>query len=332
MRRRFLAALLPLLLQAPAGAAPVCVDPERPELNHPVREGPTGGGIGGTGHQSGKGGIGGTGLAPGEGGIGGTGAPLADATAVGIVGVISGFASVCVNGVEVHFDNAVPVSDNGEPSAAGKLAVGQVVSIEAGPSPRGLEAKNIAILHALEGPVTDIHPGGKMIHVMGQPVALGPNTRLAGSPLAPGQHVKVSALSGANGKLFATRIQTAKLEQASLLGTVMHSGNGASVNGVHVGAPLSADAAIVKGKWTGSTLLPSSIKPDPSARLKENVGRLLIEGLVQDRSNAENLTVAGMRVNTAQLPRDVVRSVQTNQRIFIDASVDRSGRLVARLI
>src|SRR2546422_4023925 len=56
---------------------------------------------------AGRPGIGGTGIGKdGSGGIGGT----------GIVGVITGFASICVNGVEVHYDASPPVSADGRPA------------------------------------------------------------------------------------------------------------------------------------------------------------------------------------------------------------------------
>ncbi|UUZ77687.1 DUF5666 domain-containing protein [Polaromonas sp. P1(28)-13] len=76
--------------------------------------------------------LGGTGIS--EGGIGGT----------GIVGVITGFASICVNGVEVHFDAGTPVSDNGQPGSARQLAVGQVVAVRAAGAGAEVSARNIA--------------------------------------------------------------------------------------------------------------------------------------------------------------------------------------------
>jgi hypothetical protein len=162
--KSYLLSLLLAVIPLTTWAAPVCVDPEQPGKSHAAR-----------------------------GGIGGTGMPVADGT-VGIVGVVSGFASVCVNGVEVHFDRATPVNENGDPSSADKLAVGQVVSIEAGNSPKGLQARNIAILNLLEGPITGMDHGGKTIHVMGQAIEVGPNTRIGGKGLAVGQMVKVSGL------------------------------------------------------------------------------------------------------------------------------------------
>ena len=82
------------------------------------------GGIGGTGAPAlldnlppesmvGRPGIGGTGAA--EGGIGGT----------GLIGVITGFASICVNGVEVFYDASTPVSADGLSMSLSTLAVGE---------------------------------------------------------------------------------------------------------------------------------------------------------------------------------------------------------------
>src|SRR5213075_3081748 len=89
---------LPIVLQA----APACVSQNDAGTSEvPVIQAP--GGTGGTGVA--PGGVGGTGIGSesDNGGIGGT----------GIVGTITGFASICVNGLEVHFSNDVPVSENG---------------------------------------------------------------------------------------------------------------------------------------------------------------------------------------------------------------------------
>src|SRR6185369_3233583 len=84
-------------------------------------------GLGGTGVASG--GIGGTGIR--TGGIGGTGISNGGIGGTGIVGVITGFASICVNGVEVHYGADTPVLADGRQAQAGDLAVGQVVAVSA---------------------------------------------------------------------------------------------------------------------------------------------------------------------------------------------------------
>ena len=75
-----------------------------------------------------SGGIGGTGITA-EGGIGGTGAPAA--TELGIIGVIDGFGSICVNGVEVDYDASTPVSSNNAAVGTSALPGGVAVEVEA---------------------------------------------------------------------------------------------------------------------------------------------------------------------------------------------------------
>ena len=113
---RCLAAALALMGALHAQGANVCGHSDSPV--NPQAAAP---GIGGTGDVALKPGIGGTGID--NGGIGGT----------GIVGVITGFASICVNGVEVHYDESMPVNDNGQTVKTGVLALGQVVVVKAKP-------------------------------------------------------------------------------------------------------------------------------------------------------------------------------------------------------
>src|SRR6185369_276269 len=114
----------------------------------------SGGGLGGTG-ISGTG-IGGTGIS--EGGIGGT----------GIVGVITGFASICVNGVEVHYDADTPVIADGRQGQAGELAVGQVVAVSANGKGAEVAARRIAMIHVLIGPVGMVDADAGRLEVLGQ--------------------------------------------------------------------------------------------------------------------------------------------------------------------
>lgn len=75
------------------------------------------GGIGGTGIAPNRG-IGGTGIKPESGGIGGTGIQANGIGGTGIVGVITGFGSICVNNLEVNYFSNTPVDLDGKKSAA----------------------------------------------------------------------------------------------------------------------------------------------------------------------------------------------------------------------
>ena len=158
------------------------------------------------------GGIGGTGIDPG--GIGGTG-QRADAE-VGVLGVITGFASVCVNGIEVHFDANTPVALNGDPASAKALGVGQLVSVLAVGTGTQARAQWIDVVDATVGPVTAVESAGTLLQVNKQRVridsstVLGPGlgrTELAAAQV--GDTLRVSGLRSADGTIVATRVETA---------------------------------------------------------------------------------------------------------------------------
>lgn len=170
------------------------------------------GGIGGTGATS-DGGIGGTGLRS-DGGIGGTG-QRAEGD-IGLIGVITGFGSICVNGVEVHFDATTPVSRNGDPASANALAIGQVVSVRAFGDEVNARARSIHVAEAAVGPVTAADAAGGVVHVFGQPVRANPSTvfgpgvtRELFSAARIGETFSVSGLRAADGSIAATRIERA---------------------------------------------------------------------------------------------------------------------------
>ncbi|MCB1954313.1 MAG: hypothetical protein KDG55_01480 [Rhodocyclaceae bacterium] len=244
-------------------------------------------GLGGTGSPLAVGGIGGTGSPAGEGGIGGT----------GIVGTITGFASICVNGVEVHFDADTPVDMNAQPATIANLAVGQVVAIRAQSGGRGLEARGISIVNAYEGPVTAIR-GPDTIEVMGQTVQLAGDRRPAA--LAAGDRVRVSGLRAPGGELIASRVALApELTDASVAGPIASPG---TIGGVRVAGLGPETAAVVRGQWTGRSLQASEVRPDPVRATIDRGTRAIVEGIVLDRQ------ASGVRLESisVSVPRGAV--------------------------
>src|SRR5688572_16820717 len=158
------------------------------------------------------GGIGGTGAVA-RGGVGGTGMPEIPSM-VGVIGVVGEFASVCVNGLEIHYEEVTPVTINGRPGSAGELALGQVLAIEARSAAGRLTARNIAILRVLEGPVTGVDAGARTVLVMGQAVRVTDETvgTVAGQRLAEipaGATAHVSGYRNARGEVVASRFDVA---------------------------------------------------------------------------------------------------------------------------
>ena len=316
-------------------AAPACVSRDEigmagaSSLQFPGGTGGTGvrsGGVGGTGIQSDNGGMGGSGapIQQRPGGTGGTGAPIwspGGTGGTGIVGTITGFASICVNGVEVHYGKDVPVSENGVAASSANLAIGQVVAVESFAGKRGLEAGRISILNVYEGPLTQLPNPSSPLRVMGQPVHLAKGARVA-EGLRPGEPVKVSGLRNARGEVVASRIERAPdLKESSAIGVVDRTG---SLQGLKLGSRVTAaQEVLVRGQWTGRQLEVAQSRPDPSMPFTARVHQVVIEGLVQGRQE-RRLVVGGVNVT---LGHDTVIVGEQGSALAIDQRVRVSGVL-----
>ncbi len=346
---RWLIACLSCLLASSALAAPLCV-----EGSPPVP--PAGGPVLAVG--SGDGGIGGTGHAPGgarpEEGIGGTGRdgssvdriglPLASGEGIGVVGVITGFASICVNGLEVHIDAATPVSENGRAAQTGSLAVGQFVSIDAVLTSGGLRARDVAIVHLIEGPVSARPDGG--FAVMGEPIELLPNARLpdGGKLPAAGSMVKVSGMRTPEGRIRATRIAPApELADASVIGDVtLRAGDSVRIEGLQLSGDRSVlpesvprGQVMAKGRWNGESLVTSAVAPDPTLRFARHTSKLVLEALVSGTLHEGDMMACGLSVKGSRdtLLKGVSGTSRLEaRRVRISGRLDAQGAFDAEYI
>lgn len=129
LARPFAALLLLVAACADRAAPPARPIPSPAAGTAICRIGPDGGPPAGTAQE----------VASDDRGIGGTGIQLASAEdddrgigGTGIVGVVTGFASICVNGLHVGYDPALPVAFGEVMAPPAALRVGQVVAISAG--------------------------------------------------------------------------------------------------------------------------------------------------------------------------------------------------------
>lgn len=253
------------------------------------------GGIGGTGMLA-QGGIGGTGMLA-KGGIGGT----------GIVGTITGFASVCINGLEVDYDDSTRVNSNGEAADIHKLAVGQVIAIDAVGGTNRLHAHRIDILNAVEGSVTAIKTEAGLIEIMGQKIRLDNATLFEGvvttHKITVGMPLKVSGYRNSSSEIVATRIEAAKdIQDISIIGTVEQSSAGQYfISGTPIasGDPSLATGleVLVKGTWDGQKFHASSVQHDPSLPFVGHASRVVVEGLVLGRTSAHQIKISGFDID-----------------------------------
>ncbi|UPG71817.1 DUF5666 domain-containing protein [Roseomonas gilardii subsp. gilardii] len=267
-------------------------------------------GIGGTGAVAGTPsgqdrGIGGTGAvaAAQDRGIGGTGA-VAEADngktggqdrgigGTGIVGVVTGFASICVNGLEVLYDDSLPVALEDGWARPDALRVGQLVVLEAGGEGQVLRARRMAVRYEVSGPVSSVSEGsdGRVLAVAGQRVRLDAATR-GGTSWMPGDWITVSGLRDPDGAITATRIDRRPPGDVTVHGLLARDADGS----LRIGAlPVSPGAGIdlrpgsyvvASGPLSGNRMLARSVETDRlltdlPASFGPGVGRFVVESYI----------------------------------------------------
>ncbi|MEZ5704549.1 MAG: DUF5666 domain-containing protein [Burkholderiaceae bacterium] len=289
------------------------------------------GGIGGTGapqvSRADPGGIGGTGQVASGGGLGGT----------GIVGVVTGFSSICVNGLRVTYEPDAPVWRDGRHADPGELAVGQVVALQAARQGGGLRAQRIEVLDAVVGPVAAINAKTGHLALVGQIAQAQEPGDLAG--MAVGDWVRVSGLTRADGVIRATRVQRAAPGLAWLRGRVTQlSGVAFRVGATRIDgrrlkwlADLSEGQEVVlKGQWNGQVFDAEAGTLEPTKALIQGSRAVVLEGYVQRVKGSEvdldyarltlsqRLRVAGGQQGDLR----VGQKVQVHGRLGADAVVE----------
>jgi hypothetical protein len=229
-------------------------------------------------------------------GIGGTGAPPATGPQIsdrgiggtGIVGVITGFGSVLVDGLEVAYAPATPVTVDGAPEPGAELRVGQLVTIVASEE-NGLHAVSIDVRHQVSGPVTSISADGRTFVVAGQSVAIEDKTEGL-STVHPGDWVAVSGLLAPDGEISASRIDQSTPGTILVRGTVEPGAAGWRIGDLGVQPPNGASIApgtsvtvhgtLVNGTLSDTKAEPDVLTSDPVAFFGGHVGRMVIESYV----------------------------------------------------
>lgn len=159
----------------------------------------TGKGVGGTGINDGKG-VGGTGISDGK-GMGGTGIRLGGDMA--IRGRITGFGSICVNGLRIAYTPSLKVVGG---TTAADLKIGQIVSATASLTGGQLVARNISLERIVAGRIDRIDSARGTMTVAGERILVS-RMDPATKGLKPGGSVAISGFRDARGAVVATYIE-----------------------------------------------------------------------------------------------------------------------------
>ncbi len=285
-------------------------------------------GIGGTGIT--QDGIGGTGIQV-DAGIGGTEQQAEGIGGTGIIGIVTGFASVCVNGLEVHYNQQTLVDVDGQPSSINALNVGHLVAIRSINKGNQLKAQHISISHILVGKLEQINAAANTLQIMGQTVIVSTNT-ISNADLTLNQTVKVSGLAAANNRIHALRIDSASPNTLSSV-TGLFDATG-SINGIRIESTskISPNSNIVvSGHWDGRTLHANRIKENVMQQSLIGAKDLIIQGIAPvSRTRQFNLQNQFISLDTDTKISGAASD--KDQVMIVRGSIDSTGKITARSI
>lgn len=224
-------------------------------------------------------GLGGSGISTEERGLGGSG------IRAGIIGVVTGFASLCVNGYEVELDETSVVTIEGHPATAADIHLGQLVVIEAEQDRGQLRAASVDVRLAAMGPVTSISDDGKTMTLLGQTVRLADLPGVRTEKVAAGDWVAVSGLRGADTVIEGTSVVRLPEPGArAMVAGVVREGRAATfeVGALTIGRPgvAAGDAVVVEVRPNNGTFTVADVRPQLDARFTAGVRDLSLQTLV----------------------------------------------------
>lgn len=283
-----------------------------------IQPGNAPGGIGGTGIEPGlrPGGVGGTGINPEHGGGGGTGVSADEGGigGTGIYGTVTAFGSICVNGVEIHYNKNTPVEYNGKSSTVNTLALGQVVAVDTFREGNAVRARHINIRDLVTGPVEKVNPARGVIRILGQSVHIARFTHIgnrgvgprAARRIKPGSYIRVSGLRRAGGTIVATRVAVVPaIPQVQVTGPVTAvTGKTLRVFGLTVatgdaqvtGSVARGRTVTVTGRWGDGRVTASRIAVERELPFAGPVAQVDIEAFIQRVGRRNQIRVGGIPI------------------------------------
>jgi Domain of unknown function (DUF5666) len=233
-----------------------------------------------------------------ERGIGGTGAPrVADRGigGTGIVGVITGFASVCVDGLEVKYDSSVSVDIDGTAVSVADLRAGQIVAIQAQGQAAAPVARTISVRREVTGRIEAVELGSGLLTIAGQPVSVPAGTWGADS-IRLGDWVAVSGLRRADGTLIASRLDAAPESTFAVRGPVVREEgiarigqlvlNGSAAADLKQGEFVAVSGQYAAGRAQVSRVAQDTLFPNPAAYFGTTVNHLVVQAYVSATNGA----------------------------------------------
>jgi hypothetical protein len=301
----------------------------------------------------------------GGGGVGGSVAPpppppAASGTSTVVVGAITGFGSIFVNGIEFETTDATfTVDDN--PGVESDLALGQVVRITGTVDDNGTtgSADDVTFDNSIEGPIESIDVANGQIVVLGQTITVDTDTVFDDSftnsslnDLEIGDAIEVSGFDDAVGVIRASRIEpaedTSEVEVHGVVASLDDSAHtfqlaslvvdysGATLEDFASGAPADGDAVEVHGSSFGANgeLIATRVQREDGG-FDDVAGQdvqVEVEGLITRFASASDFDVAGQAVATnanTTFENGAAGDLALDVKVEAEGTVDANGVLQA---
>ncbi len=138
--------------------------------------------------------------------------PAPEPTNTETTGVITGFGSVFINGVEYETDSTEVTTDDSATASEADLQVGMIVSLTGTVNDDGTTGTASAIHYEeqIKGPLDSIDLAANTLTVLGQVVVFDDLTNIENfilTDLIPGDFLEISGFFNSNNELYATRIE-----------------------------------------------------------------------------------------------------------------------------
>jgi hypothetical protein len=251
-------------------------------------------------------------------GIGGTGSPVAMAPAIrsadrgiggtGIVGVVTGFGSIFVNGVEVEYDDTASIDIDGTAASASALRAGQMVAIQAEGPAFSPHAKAISVRTAVAGRIEALELGTGMLTIAGQAVSV-PDGTWGANGFGLGDWVKVSGVRRGDGAIVASRLDAAPTGVLQARGRVVRDGDvvrvgklelsGSAADSVKDGQFVVLTGDYEAGHGHVSTVASDTLWPNPAAYFGPSISQLIVQAFV--RVDKDSVSINGVKVRSGSI-------------------------------
>ena len=249
-------------------------------------------------------------------GIGGTGAPQSPIASVqtadrgiggtGIVGVVTGFGSIFVNGIEVEYDESAAVDIDGTAASVSALRAGQLVAVQADGPATAPHARTIAVRSVATGRIEALELGSGTLTIAGQPVTV-PDGTWGANRFGLGDWVKVSGLRRLDGTIVASRLDPAPPGVLQVRGQVVRDGAEARVGNLVLTGQAAASVkdrqfVVLSGEYVAGRGQVSSVAADPlpanpAAYFGPATSRLVLQAFV--RVDQGSVSINGLKIRSA---------------------------------